>query len=491
MVSDGVGTGSREVTAATGEAPRHLDLSVPPPRPLGLLDQTILWLSMGASLLIAAAAVFVLYPVVGGPALSLPAAVTVVVVGVLAGAALLALAAMVGARSGAPAMAMLRGLLGRRTSYLPTSLNLLQCFGWAAVEIFVISTVATALTGDGWRPVWVLAAGALATVMAVRPLGMVKVIRRYLGWLVLASTVVLMIGLVRSGVQQPAGGDWSGFWVAFDVVVALPISWVPLAADFTRHSRTPRAAGIGVLVGYTVSCTAFFLLGILAVLTLSNLTGAVTPTSFAIGLIGLPLGTLAMVVLLLDEVDKAFANIYSTAMSGQNVVQRVDRRVLAVGIGAAATVAALLADLEQYESFLFLIGAVFVRWRSCSRPTATWYVAWSSVRSGALRRRRPGPRRSAAAAALGRTGSSPTSWSTPGLVEGWSKPVGRPARRPRAGATGLAGGVGGGCRRRVRRDRGGGDPLAVGLRGTARGRLPAGARAADAADRREGDTMAG
>ena len=53
---------------------------------------------MGASLLIAAAAVFVLYPVVGGPALSLPAAVTVVVVGVFAGAALLALAAMVGAR---------------------------------------------------------------------------------------------------------------------------------------------------------------------------------------------------------------------------------------------------------------------------------------------------------------------------------------------------------------------------------------------------------
>lgn len=479
MVSDGVGTGSREVTAATGEAPRHLDLSVPPPRPLGLLDQTILWLSMGASLLIAAAAVFVLYPVVGGPALSLPAAVTVVVVGVLAGAALLALAAMVGARSGAPAMAMLRGLLGRRTSYLPTSLNLLQCFGWAAVEIFVISTVATALTGDGWRPVWVLAAGALATVMAVRPLGMVKVIRRYLGWLVLASTVVLIIGLVRSGVQQPAGGDWSGFWVAFDVVVALPISWVPLAADFTRHSRTPRAAGVGVLVGYTVSCTAFFLLGILAVLTLSNLTGAVTPTSFAIGLIGLPLGTLAMVVLLLDEVDKAFANIYSTAMSGQNVVQRVDRRVLAVGIGAAATVAALLADLEQYESFLFLIGAVFV---PLAVVLATDYYLVRRVVLGAI-----GARYDVVDPGRGRwllllpwvAGFVAYQLVNPGLVAGWSSwwadlRDGLGLVPPAWLAASVAAAVAAFVVTAVVAT-----PLAVGLRGTAAGRLPAGARAAD------------
>src|SRR5690606_16035902 len=153
------------------------------------------------------------------------------------------------------------------------------------------------------------------------PLSMVRVIRRYLGWLVLASVVVLLVGLLRSGVQEPPGGDWSGFWVAFDVVVALPVSWVPLAADFTRFARTPRVAGIGIAVGYATSCAAFFLLGLLALLTMAQLRDAVTPTSFAIGLVGLPLGAAALVVLLLDEVDKAFANIYSTSMSSQNVLQ--------------------------------------------------------------------------------------------------------------------------------------------------------------------------
>lgn len=344
----------------TAEAPLRLDLSEAPPRPLGLLDQTILWLSMGASLLVAAAAVFVVYPVPDAPPLALSAAVTVVVLAVVSGTALLSLAGVVGARTGAPAMAMLRGLLGRRTSYLPTALNLLQCFGWAAVEVFVISTVATSLTGPGWRPLWVVLAGGLATAMAVRPLGMVRVIRRYLGWLVLASIVVLLVGLLREGVQSPTGGDWSGFWVSFDVVVALPVSWVPLVSDYTRHARSPRVAATGVMVGYALSCSAFFLLGLLSLLTLSSLGGAVTPTAFSAGLVGLPLGTLALVVLLCDEVDKAFANIYSTTMSAQNVVQRIDRRLLALGFGALATVTALAADLEAYESFLLLIGAVFI-----------------------------------------------------------------------------------------------------------------------------------
>lgn len=342
------------------EAPYVLDLAEAPPRPLGWRDLTVLWLSLGASLLVAAAALFVLYPTVDGPPLAIGAAVTAIVVGAAAGSVLLGLAASAGAETGAPAMAMLRGLLGRRASYLPSVLNVVQCLGWAAVEIFVIATVATALTGEGWRPVWVLVAGGVATAMAVRPLSMVAVIRRYLGWLVLASVVVLVVGLLRSGVAEPPGGDWSGFWVAFDVVVALPVSWVPLAADLTRHGRTPRIAGWSSAVGYALSCSAFFLLGLLALLTLQDLRGAVTPTSFSVGLAGLTLGTLALVVLLVDEVDKAFANLYSTAMSTQNLVPRVDRRLLAVLVGAAATVAALLLDLEQYESFLFLIGAVFV-----------------------------------------------------------------------------------------------------------------------------------
>jgi purine-cytosine permease-like protein len=59
-------------------------------------------------------------------------------------------------------------------------------------------------------------------------------------------------------------------------------------------------------------------------------------------------------------VDEAFANVYSTTMSVQNLAPNLDRRIVAVVIGVIATLLAGLLDFGQYQSFLFLIGSVFV-----------------------------------------------------------------------------------------------------------------------------------
>ena len=77
-------------------------------------------------------------------------------------------------------------------------------------------------------------------------------------------------------------------------------------------------------------------------------------------LVTLPAGAIAIGILLVDEVDEAFANVYSTTMSVQNLFPRLDRRIVAVIIGVIATLLAGLLDFGQYQSFLFLIGSVFV-----------------------------------------------------------------------------------------------------------------------------------
>ena len=61
-----------------------------------------------------------------------------------------------------------------------------------------------------------------------------------------------------------------------------------------------------------------------------------------------------------DEVDEAFANIYSTTMSVHNLAPQLDRRRVSVAVGVVATALALVIDLRGYQSFLFLIGSVFV-----------------------------------------------------------------------------------------------------------------------------------
>ena len=224
----------------TDEVPRTLDEA--PPRPLGFLDQTALWGNLGISLLLIVAGTFVLVPDPSLPALGVGAALVAVIVGAVLGNVLLGLGAQAGAETGAPAMVLLRGLFGWRGSWLPTAANIAQSLGWATVEIMVIAVAAGQVSNAG-IPRWiaVVLTGGAATLMALRPLGVVRgYLKRVAVWVVLASTVYLFVQVLRRPLPAFGGGSWTAFWKSVDVVIALPISWLPLAADYTRHSRNPR-----------------------------------------------------------------------------------------------------------------------------------------------------------------------------------------------------------------------------------------------------------
>jgi purine-cytosine permease-like protein len=69
---------------------------------------------------------------------------------------------------------------------------------------------------------------------------------------------------------------------------------------------------------------------------------------------------LALLALAVDETDEPFANVYSAAVSLQNLVPRMRQDVLIVAVGAAATGLALTVEIGKYQSFLFLLGSFFV-----------------------------------------------------------------------------------------------------------------------------------
>ncbi|HET9873544.1 MAG TPA: cytosine permease [Propionibacteriaceae bacterium] len=333
-------------SAGPKEAP--LLLTTEPPRPLRFSDQLAMWGNLGISLF---------GPLTGALIAtttgSVPLAVLAIVLGCLLGGLLLGASAVFGATTGAPAMVALRGLLGHRGSVAPTLLNIAQNVGWATMEIIVISTAAVAVVGDAWRWPFVLLAGSVATLMAVRPLGSVRMLRKVMVWLVLAASVFLFVEVLMQPRQAIPQDAVLGFWPAVDLAVAGVVSFAPLAADYSRHSRTRPAAFWGASVGYGVAAVAYYTLGVFAVANLgaTDVIGA---------LVALPAGAIALAILLVDEVDEAFANVYSTTMSIQNLFPSLDRRYVAVVIGVVATLLAGLMDFSRYQSFLFLIGSVFV-----------------------------------------------------------------------------------------------------------------------------------
>jgi len=333
-----------------------LTLNEPVPQALGLFDQFGLWGNLGVSLLGFTGAIFVLQPGgTGTPELSLIAGLSAIVLGTILGTLAVAMSGVAGARTGAPAMVLLRGLFGIELSYLPTILNVVQCLGWGVFELVTIATAAHTVAPALPRWSYIVLAGVVTGLLTLRPLGAVRILRRFATPAVAVVLGYLLVELARHRLPAFSHGTWSGYWAATDTVVAVAVSFAPLAADYTRHSRSERTAFWGTFVGYGVTQILCYVIGLLALVTVAR-----NPSDIYGAFIAVPLGSLCFALLATRELDQSFADVYSTAVSIQNFRPLLDRRVLALSIASLATVLALWTNIADYENFLVLIGSVFV-----------------------------------------------------------------------------------------------------------------------------------
>jgi NCS1 family nucleobase:cation symporter-1 len=330
-------------------------------RLLGGFDLALLWGNLGVSLLVIVAGAILV------PALSLPSALVAIVIGCLLGNLMLAVAGLIGAQARVPAMTLMRAPLGLRGSYLPTAINIVQCLGWTVFELLVIATAAAALSdellGVEARWAWTLVFGAAALAMGLLgPIGVVRtVLRRVAIWVVPVVVVYLTWwaltggGLAKAWARPGEGG--LSTWQGVDIVVGVTVSWIPLAADYTRFARTSRGAFWGTGIGYLLPDLLLLALGAVILLTRDVADAASLPTAVAAG------GAVALValfVLTIAETDEAFANAYSGAVSLQNLFPAAPQRLLIVTTTTVGTVGALALELTSFQSFLFLLGSFFV-----------------------------------------------------------------------------------------------------------------------------------
>jgi len=330
-------------------------------RVLSGLDTGLLWGNLGVSLLVLVAAAFLV------PALSLPEALVAIVVGALIGNLMLGVAGGIGADARVPAMVLMRAPLGQRGSYLPTVLNVAQCLGWAIFELIIIAAAAAALSdelfGFEGRAGWTLFFGAVAAALAlIGPVGFVRrFVRKFAVWAVLGSLVYLtwwaIDGANLSALWRADGEGGSSILLGIDLVVAITVTWIPLAADYTRFARTRSGAFLGTFVGYLVPSIWMFGLGALLVLGRDLSDPVQVPAAVAAAGLASALALLAVTV---DETDEAFANTYSAAVSLQNLLPEVPQRLLVGFASVVATVGALAIELRNYEAFLLLLGSFFV-----------------------------------------------------------------------------------------------------------------------------------
>jgi NCS1 family nucleobase:cation symporter-1 len=310
----------------------------------------VLWSSLGVGLLVFSAGSFL-------SATDFIDAFLAILIGSIVGSVLLALAGKIGSDHGIPSLVSMRPSFGIRGSYVPAALNILQLVGWTIFEIMVMSTAANMLTGKIIPLyIWSLIFGSFVALLGI--LGPLAVIREWLGkfaiWAVYASSIVIIASLLASDkltIVISSHGNGMSFFNALDLVIAMPVSWMPLVADYNRFSRDSNSAFKGTLAGFAMTNILFYFGGVL--LGASDIVAIVSAIqSILFGFL--------MLVLIVDETDNTFADVYSASVSTQNIFPKIYQRYLIIGITAFSVIMANIIPISEYQSFLLLIGAVFV-----------------------------------------------------------------------------------------------------------------------------------
>lgn len=325
-----------------------------------------LWFSLGTGLLVIQIGAYLV------PAVGTRDAMLAIVVGSLIGAGLLGWTARLGCETGLSSAGLMHATYGSAFARLPVVLNIVQLLGWTAFELVVMRDGTLSIVRQA---LGVEAGGAVAVVVATLVWGtaltllmagsMLKLVRRFVSRFGLPLVVASLAWLTwQFGARLGAGGAeafWNrpgnggmGLFQAVDLVIAMPVSWLPLVADYARHGRVGAATLGGTWLGYALANIWCYALGVLVASTVAPGTDLVTALLLAQG------GLVALGLILLDEMDNAYGDAHSGAVSTHSLLPRWSVRRWGLAFGAVCTVLAMALPMHSLEPFLLMLSSVFV-----------------------------------------------------------------------------------------------------------------------------------
>jgi putative hydroxymethylpyrimidine transporter CytX len=287
-----------------------------------------------------------------------------ILLGHLIGNTPFALGGLIGSRWGIPTMVSVRPSFGIRGSYFAAALNVIQLIGWTAVMLIVCGQAADAISkfyGFSNVSLWIILSGVITTLWAV-------VGHRFWKWLQRISVLVLLIlCMVMTYIVFQEYG-WSllshiprkrdfPFMVGMDLVIAMPISWLPLVSDYSRFAMDSKRSFWGTWIGYFIVSSWMYLIGLMATLA----TQSPDPSGVVMNLM-LKFGWAipALIIVLFSTFTTTFLDIYSTAISGLNIFPKLGERTgIWIGGMLGIIVAIIFPVILNYEHFLLFIGAMF------------------------------------------------------------------------------------------------------------------------------------
>ncbi len=349
-------------------------------RVFGFSDHAAMWFSLGVGLLVMQVGAYLI------PAVGTQQAMLAIVIGSIVGAGFLAWTAQLGADRGLSSSGLIQQTFGSGFAKLPIVLNIVQLLGWTAFELVIMRDGVTAMLAQatGIKAPWIpyvatLVFGGLLYLLASG--SMIQLVRKFIGRYGLPLVILSLLWLTAQFVMQANSnlGGFVAFWnregkggmstiAAIDLVMAMPVSWLPLIADYARYGKEAngsRNALRGTWLGYAIANMWCYGLGVLVVSTAKPGADLVTTLLLA------QFGLIALGLILVDELDNAYGDVHSGAVSLNHLSAKRGIPTWGKVMAVVAVAAAMVLDMHGLEPFLLTLSSIFV-------PLFGVIVAWLS-----------------------------------------------------------------------------------------------------------------
>ena len=322
-----------------------------------------LWFSLGVGLLVIQIGAYLV------PAMGTQDALLAILLGSLLGSGLVAWVAKLGCDTGLSSAGLMHQVYGSGFAKLPIVLNVIQLVGWTSFELVIMreGTLAMGEKHFAWSGNYLVMAtvfwGSILTLlMASSMLGLVRnFVSRFglplvvmsLAWLTWQFLGVLQTQDVSAFWNRP-GNNSMGFLSAIDLVIAMPVSWLPLVADYARHGKNSRTAMSATWLGYALANIWCYSLGVLVVSVSSPDINLVSTLLLAQG------GLLALGLILIDELDNAYGDVYSASLNSHSLFSRWSIKQWGLLIAVGCTLLAIVLPMHSLEPCLLMLSSVFI-----------------------------------------------------------------------------------------------------------------------------------
>lgn len=354
------------------------------------MSHASLWFSLGVGLLVMQVGSYLV------PSVGTQDAILAILIGSVLGSALLAWTAKLGCTTGLSSAGLMHHTFGSSFARLPVILNIVQLIGWTSFELVVMRDGTGALGQKIWgitlSPVLTtLLWGGLLTLLMTA--SMLTLVRQFVSRVGLPLVIASLLWLswqfwhkldaqgIAAFMQRPGNGGM-GMLSAVDLVMAMPISWLPLVADYARYGKSGRSTFGGTWLGYAIANIWCYGLGVLVVSVSEPGTDMVTALLLAQG------GLVALGLILLDELDNAYGDVHSAGVSTQSLLGG-SLKTWALGLAVLSTLLAMVLPMHSLEPFLLMLSSVFVplygvilgrlACSSCTADTSGKTIDWSTA----------------------------------------------------------------------------------------------------------------